>query len=50
MARRQNMTLRDLYNLDAAARDHWVFCGTATGIANTLEGWFVDGAADGYNI
>ena len=28
MARRQNMTLRDLYNLTAAARGHWVICGT----------------------
>ena len=49
MARRQNMTLRDLYNLIAAARGHWVICGTPTGIADTLEEWFVEGAADGYN-
>ena len=28
-ARRENMTLRDLYNLTAAARGHWVLCGTA---------------------
>ena len=27
-ARRENMTLRDLYNLTAAARGHWVVCGT----------------------
>jgi len=50
MARRQNMTLRDLYNLTAAARGHWVICGTPTGIADTLEQWFVEGAADGYNV
>jgi len=50
IARRQNMTLRDLYNLTAAARGHWVVCGTSTGIADTLEEWFVEGAADGYNI
>jgi alkanesulfonate monooxygenase SsuD/methylene tetrahydromethanopterin reductase-like flavin-dependent oxidoreductase (luciferase family) len=50
MARRQNMTLRDLYNLTAAARGHWVICGTPAGIADTLEEWFVGGAADGYNI
>jgi alkanesulfonate monooxygenase SsuD/methylene tetrahydromethanopterin reductase-like flavin-dependent oxidoreductase (luciferase family) len=37
MARRQNMTLRDLYNLTAAARGHWVICGTPTRIADTLE-------------
>jgi N-acetyl-S-(2-succino)cysteine monooxygenase len=50
MARRQNMTLRDLYNLTAAARGHWVICGTPTGIADILEEWFVEGAADGFNI
>ena len=50
MARRQNMTLRDLYNLTAAARGHWVICGTPNHIADILEEWFVAGAADGYNI
>jgi N-acetyl-S-(2-succino)cysteine monooxygenase len=50
MARRENMTLRDLYNLTAAARGHWVLCGTAEHIADTLEEWFTTGAADGFNI
>jgi FMN-dependent oxidoreductase (nitrilotriacetate monooxygenase family) len=50
MARRQNMTLRDLYNLTAAARGHWVICGTPKQIADILEEWFVEGAADGFNI
>lgn len=50
MAKRENMTLRDLYNLTAAARGHWVLCGTPTKIADTLEQWFVEGAADGYNV
>ncbi len=49
-ARRQNMTLRDLYNLTAAARGHWVICGTPRHIADILEEWFVAGAADGFNI
>jgi FMN-dependent oxidoreductase (nitrilotriacetate monooxygenase family) len=49
-ARRENMTLRDLYNLTAAARGHWVLCGTPGHIADTLEEWFVEGAADGFNI
>jgi len=44
------MTLRDLYNLTAAARGHWVVCGTPRRIADTLEEWFVEGAADGFNI
>ena len=49
-ARNRNMTLRDLYNLTAAARGHWVICGTPAHIADTLEEWFVAGAADGFNI
>jgi FMN-dependent oxidoreductase (nitrilotriacetate monooxygenase family) len=49
-AQREKMTLRDLYNLTAAARGHWVVCGTPTSIADTLEEWFLGGAADGFNI
>jgi len=49
-ARRENMTLRDLYNLTAAARGHWVLCGTPESIADSLEEWFVERAADGFNI
>ena len=49
-ARRENMTLRDLYNLTAAARGHWVLCGTPMRIADTLEEWFVEEAADGFNV
>ena len=49
-ARRENMTLRDLYNLTAAARGHWVLCGSPARIADTLETWFREGAADGFNI
>jgi N-acetyl-S-(2-succino)cysteine monooxygenase len=49
-ARRENMTLRDLYNLTAAARGHWVLCGTPQRIADALEQWFIEDAADGFNI
>src|SRR5439155_911091 len=42
MAKRENMTLRDLYNLTAAARGHWVVCGTPKTIADTFEQWFVE--------
>ena len=49
-ARRDRMTLRDLYNLTAAARGHWVVCGSAETVADTLETWFRGGAADGFNI
>lgn len=49
-ARRENMRLRDLYALVAAARGHWVLCGSATQIADTLQDWFESGAADGFNV
>ncbi|WP_108260312.1 LLM class flavin-dependent oxidoreductase [Mangrovicoccus ximenensis] len=49
-ARRENMTLRDLYALVAAARGHWVLCGSAEQVADTLQDWFETGAADGFNI
>lgn len=49
-ARRENMTLRDLYSLTAAARGHWVLCGSPETIADTLQHWFENGAADGFNI
>src|SRR5262249_40825884 len=49
-ARRENMTLRDLYNLTAAARGHWGLCRTPRQIADTLEEWFVEEAADGFNV
>lgn len=47
---RDKMTLRELYNLTAAARGHWVLCGSPTTIADTMEKWFLEGAADGFNI
>jgi FMN-dependent oxidoreductase (nitrilotriacetate monooxygenase family) len=50
MARREKMTLRDLYNVTAAARGHWVVCGTASRIADVFEEWFTGGMADGFVI
>ena len=49
-AKREGMTVRDLYNLTGAARGHWVLCGTPETVADTLEAWFTGGAADGFNI
>ncbi len=49
-ARRENLTLRDLYNLTVAARGHWVVCGSPKTIADTLEQWFVEHAADGFIV
>src|SRR6266446_4366067 len=50
MARREKMTLRDLYNVTAAARGHWVIYGTPRRIADILESWFTDAMADGFVI
>jgi FMN-dependent oxidoreductase (nitrilotriacetate monooxygenase family) len=50
MARREKMTLRDLYNVTAAARGHWVVYGTPKRIADIFEEWFVGGMADGFII
>jgi len=49
-ARRENMSLRDVYNLMAAARGHWVLCGSAEHVADTLQLWFESQAADGFNV
>jgi FMN-dependent oxidoreductase (nitrilotriacetate monooxygenase family) len=49
-AKREKMTWRDLHNLTGAARGHWVICGTPESIADTLELWFTEKAADGFNI
>lgn len=50
LARKEKMTLRELYNVTAAARGHWVLCGTPASIADKLEEWFVEKRADGFMI
>jgi len=50
LARREKMTLRDLYNVTAAARGHWVVYGTPKRIADTFEAWFTGGMADGFIV
>lgn len=50
LARRDNLTLRELYNIAAAARGHWVLCGSPMRIADTLEEWFTEQRADGFMI
>jgi len=50
MARREKMTLRDLYNVTAAARGHWVIYGTPKRIADIFEEWFAGGLADGFIV
>jgi FMN-dependent oxidoreductase (nitrilotriacetate monooxygenase family) len=50
LARRENLTLRQLYHVVAGARGHRIVCGTPLQIADALEEWFIGGAADGFNI
>ena len=50
MAQREKMTLRDLYNVAAAARGHWAIYGTPQRIADIFEEWFVGGLADGFMV
>jgi FMN-dependent oxidoreductase (nitrilotriacetate monooxygenase family) len=50
MARREQLSLRELYYRVAAARGHLLLVGTPTEIADVLERWFRDGAADGFNV
>ena len=44
------MTLRDLYNITAAARGHWVIYGSPKHVADILEDWFTSERADGFVI
>jgi len=49
MARRENLTIRQLY-LRAVLRGHNVVRGTAQTIADHIENWFDNHAADGFNV
>ena len=50
IARKHNFTIRELYQWIAGARGHWTIIGTPVQIADQLESWFVNDAADGFNI
>ena len=50
LARRENLTIRQLYRRAAGARAHRTICGTAVEIADALELWYRRGAADGFNV
>jgi FMN-dependent oxidoreductase (nitrilotriacetate monooxygenase family) len=50
MARRDNLTIRQLYKKVAGTRAHRAVYGTAGDIADSLEHWYKTGAADGFNI
>ena len=48
--RRERPTLRQLLAYLAGARGHFVFSGTPEQVADLIEDWFTDGAADGFNL
>jgi alkanesulfonate monooxygenase SsuD/methylene tetrahydromethanopterin reductase-like flavin-dependent oxidoreductase (luciferase family) len=47
---RTGLTLRQLYLSLATARGHRTYVGTPEQVADALEEWFHNGAADGFNI
>jgi alkanesulfonate monooxygenase len=50
LARKENLSIRELFKRMAGARAHRILCGTAASIADSLEEWFSTGACDGFNI
>jgi N-acetyl-S-(2-succino)cysteine monooxygenase len=50
LARRENLTIRQLYKRVIGQRAHRVVIGTASDIADAFEEWFKGGAADGFNV
>lgn len=49
-ARNEHLTIRQLIEKVAGGRGHRVILGTAADIADQLEEWFINQAADGFNI
>jgi N-acetyl-S-(2-succino)cysteine monooxygenase len=49
-ARRDRLTLWELCLLNAGPRGHLMAIGTAAQIADVMEHWFRNGAADGFNV
>jgi alkanesulfonate monooxygenase len=50
LAKRERLTVRQLYEYLAGARGHWVVVGTPQKIADDIQNWFENEAADGFNI
>src|SRR5260221_8971986 len=50
MARRERLTLRQLFYRVATARGHLLLVASPSQIADVLEAWFRAGAADGFNV
>jgi alkanesulfonate monooxygenase SsuD/methylene tetrahydromethanopterin reductase-like flavin-dependent oxidoreductase (luciferase family) len=50
IADENNFTIRQLYQWVASARGHFTIVGTPATIVDTLQEWFENEAADGFNI
>ncbi len=50
LARRENLSIRDLALRVAAGRGHHIVLGTPEDIANRMQEWFEGKAADGFNV
>lgn len=50
LARRENLTIRQLYKRIAGSRGHWTIFGTPEQIADQLETWINEKGADGFNL
>lgn len=50
LARREKLTVRELIGRLGGGRGHRTFAGTPEQIADTIELWGANGAADGFNI
>ena len=49
-ARRDGLTIRQLYQKIAGGRGHFQLIGSVQHVADEMEHWFTGGAADGFNV
>jgi FMN-dependent oxidoreductase (nitrilotriacetate monooxygenase family) len=50
LVRHEHLTLKQLINRLAGARGHFTFTGTPLQLADVIETWFLNEAADGFNV
>jgi alkanesulfonate monooxygenase SsuD/methylene tetrahydromethanopterin reductase-like flavin-dependent oxidoreductase (luciferase family) len=50
MAKRDNLSIRQVYQRIAGGRGHYTMTGTAADVADQMEEWFSTDAADGFNV
>ncbi|MFN3890345.1 MAG: LLM class flavin-dependent oxidoreductase [Beijerinckiaceae bacterium] len=50
IARREGLTVRQTAMRSAAAKHHWTLIGSVNQVADQLEDWFRNEAADGFNV